>query len=105
MVWVLDELRRGWYLGDDDFRDRVVGAIFGSLRALRKRGSVAGPAGRAHDEAEVERLSVQALAELRIDDSPCVLKGRGRLAGALGGGAWRRRVGGCGWRSIESFRI
>jgi len=75
----LDALRRGWYLGEDDFRDRVLDAIAAMPTPVRKKGSVAGAAVRAHDAAEAERLTMRAAAELGVDDSPAKLRGRARF--------------------------
>ncbi len=61
------ELRRGWYLGEPTFADR--------LRALIGKdggGKVVGRdgVGRAHDEAEAENLATQALAFLGLGRGP-----------------------------------
>ena len=44
----------------------------------RRKGSVAGAAARAHDEAEAERIASRCLAELGLPATPSELEGRGR---------------------------
>jgi len=72
----LKELRRGWYLGDDPFRDKVLDAMAAGLRPKRRRGSVAGGAARAHDEAEAERMVQAAAGELGVPADRKKLAGR-----------------------------
>ncbi|MGA3282937.1 MAG: transposase [Verrucomicrobiota bacterium] len=58
-------IRRGWYLGGDGFRGRMLKmlkATFGKGRAA----SYMGQAKRAHGEAEAERLLAQGLAVLGV---------------------------------------
>ena len=74
----LEELRRGWYLGEPTFGEKVLAALKGAVGGKRKRGSVGGAAARAHDEAEAERLVVAALAELGAPGDAAALAGRGR---------------------------
>ena len=62
-----EELRRGWCLGERSFAEKVLEAIAGGARPKRRKGSVAGAAASAHDEAEAERLAVAAL---RAMDAP-----------------------------------
>lgn len=73
----LEELRRGWYLGDEAFRDRVLDGMASGLRSKRRRGSVAGPAARSHDEAEAERILRLAAAELELPEETADLEGWG----------------------------
>jgi hypothetical protein len=70
-------LRRGWYLGDESFRDRVLDALAGGLRPKRRKGSVTGEAARAHDEAEGERVVRLGASELGIPAKRESLGGRG----------------------------
>ncbi|NNC87341.1 MAG: transposase [Akkermansiaceae bacterium] len=74
----LKALRRGWYLGDKSFGAKVLDAIAAQVRPTRKKGSVAGSAARAHDEAEAERIVGHCLAELGLPAKPGQLAGRGR---------------------------
>lgn len=72
-------LRRGWYLGDAPFRDRLLKSMADGLRPRRKRGSVTGSGARAHDEAEAEKRVAKALAALGLPQDSAVLTGRGRF--------------------------
>ena len=73
----LAQLRRGWYLGEATFGDKVLATIR-SAGGARKKSSVGGGAAKAHDEAEAQRLVVAALAELGVPDQAADLAGRGR---------------------------
>ena len=56
-------LRRAWYLGEDRFRERLLGELSGVLTD-RQRASYSGEAVRRHDEREAEglmRLGLEAL--------------------------------------------
>lgn len=74
----LKALRRGWYLGDKSFAANVLAAIGERAGPKRKKGSVAGPAARAHDEAEAERIVSRCLAKLGVPSDTGKLAGRGR---------------------------
>jgi putative transposase len=76
----LKELRRGWYLGTDDFRDRVLDAVAKELREKRRKGSITGMAARAHDKAEAERLVKAAAGILGMPTARNSLDGRGLYA-------------------------
>jgi hypothetical protein len=56
-------LRRGWYLGDATFGDRLL-EMFKKPPAKKRRAS------EAHGEAEAERLAVEALARLELPANP-----------------------------------
>jgi len=84
----LTELRRGWYLGEDSFRDKLLDAMASGLRRKRRRGSVTGEAARAHDEAEAERIVRAALAELGVPAARRELAGRGRYRDEKALAAW-----------------
>ena len=59
-------IRRGWYLGGDGFRGRMLKMIKATL--VKGRGaSYVGPAKRAHDESEAERRLAQGLAALGLN--------------------------------------
>lgn len=73
----LEVLRRGWYLGEDDFRDRLLDSLAAVLRPIRRRGSIAGEAGRDHDEAEAERIVRAAAEVLDLPTERENLSGRG----------------------------
>ena len=53
------ELRQGWYLGSDRFRDRLVNQIDAIKGKAIRKGSVSGAVVKAHKEADAERLIVQ----------------------------------------------
>jgi putative transposase len=74
----LNELRRGWYLGEKSFGDRLLECLADQIRPKRRKGSVAGPAARAHDEAEAERIVSACLKALRLPKEAAKLVGRGR---------------------------
>ena len=59
------ELRRGWYLGDSGFRDRLLELAEGLVKRVQ-RGSVSGAAVREHGEREAERLVVGGLKVLGL---------------------------------------
>ena len=61
-------LRRGWYLGDESFRDRLLALVEKGSKALRKRGSHSGTAVAAHGEREAERLLAAGLQMLELCD-------------------------------------
>ena len=69
-------IRRGWYLGDDGFRGRMlkmVKATFGKGRAA----SYLGQAKRAHGESEAERMVAQGLVALGLAGQRLAEKPRG----------------------------
>jgi putative transposase len=74
----LAELRRGWCLGEKSFADRILAAISGAGDSDRKKSSVGGPAARAHDEAEAERIVTKALSALGLPEDAGSLTGRGK---------------------------
>lgn len=59
-------IRRGWYLGDERFRDRLKDLLEDALEG-RRRQSFAGGAARAHDEAEAEKLLKAGTAALAME--------------------------------------
>ena len=75
----LKELRRGWFLGDDRFRDRLLDAMAPTAAKRRRKGSATGLAARAHDEAEAEGLVRKAAEILGVDGRRGKLDGRGRF--------------------------
>lgn len=50
------ELRRGWYLGSDRFRDKLMNLLDEATHQIIKKGSVAGAVVKAHKESDAERL-------------------------------------------------
>ncbi len=84
----LKHLRRGWYLGDDGFRDRLLASLADGVRPKRKRGSVSGAGARAHDEAEAEKLLKAGLQALGVPLEATELQGRGRFRDEKALAAW-----------------
>ena len=60
-------IRRGWYLGPADFRDKLVERIDETLKRA-KRSSLYGEPMRQHDEEEAERLLLKGLKLLGLDE-------------------------------------
>jgi REP element-mobilizing transposase RayT len=58
-------LQRGWYLGSESFRDRLMDRV-GGIVAGRKRHSYRGESLRAHDEREAAKLLSTSLAQLGL---------------------------------------
>ena len=58
------ELRKGWYLGSDRFRDRLVNQIDAIKGKVIQKGSVSGAVVKAHKEADAERLIGQVGAAI-----------------------------------------
>ena len=65
----LKALRRGWFLGGEEFLERLEGVVKGALRE-KKRESFEGEAVSRHDEIEAERL-------LQANKSACAGRDQG----------------------------
>jgi len=76
-------IRRGWYLGEDGFRGRMLKQLKDALGRGR-RGSYSGGAKRAHSEGEAESLLAEGLRVLEV--------GRGQLAKGAKGMAEKRAL-------------
>ena len=61
-------IRRGWYLGEDGFRGRMLKMVKATL-GQGCAASYVGPAKRAHGEAEAERLLGEGTAALGLEVS------------------------------------
>src|ERR1019366_5481246 len=61
-------VRRGWYVGGAEFKERMFALVEQPLRQGRS-GSYSGEAKRAHSEAEAERLLARGLAALEVEGS------------------------------------
>jgi REP element-mobilizing transposase RayT len=61
-----NKLRRGWYHGNEDFRDRLLGRVESAVSG-KQRDSFNGAAMRRHDHRAARRLLEQALSELGIE--------------------------------------
>ena len=60
----MQALRRGWYLGEESFKDRLLGLLDGAQAKILKPGNHAGGAVRAHNEREAERIITAVGAHL-----------------------------------------
>jgi hypothetical protein len=58
-------LRRGWYLGSDDFRSKLT-KLLAEVIGGKQRGTYFGDERRAHDEAQAERLLQEGLKALKL---------------------------------------
>lgn len=65
-------LHRGWYLGGEGFRDRLLDLAEKALKRVR-RESVSGPVAREHDTKEAARLAQRALAALGLPEGEAEL--------------------------------
>jgi len=74
----LKALRRGWYLGEESFGEKVLAMLKPELAERRRRGSLRGAAARAHDVAEAERLTKAGLEWKGLPGRAKDLAGRGR---------------------------
>jgi hypothetical protein len=70
----MEAIRGGWYLGEEGFKDKLLELIDKAGAKIRKRGSVAGAAVRAHDESEAERIIRIVGAELELPGSAAELE-------------------------------
>ena len=62
-------IRNGWYLGEESFKDKLLGLMDKAGAKILKRGSVAGAAVCAHDEKEAERIIRVVGADLGLPQS------------------------------------
>jgi hypothetical protein len=62
------EIRRGWYLGDEGFKERLLERLAAVLSG-RKRESYSGAAAQAHDERMAEQLLQRGLVALGLSRS------------------------------------
>jgi REP element-mobilizing transposase RayT len=74
----LKALRRGWYLGEESFGEKVLAMLKPEVAERRRKGSLRGAAARAHDVAEAERLAKAGLEWMGLPNKPRELVGRGR---------------------------
>jgi len=70
-------LRRGWYLGDDTFRDRLLDLVKKGSKILMKKGSHAAAPIKRHGELEAEKIVVKGLKQFGlVDEAGCLSPGR-----------------------------
>jgi hypothetical protein len=61
-------LRTGWYLGDETFRDRLLGLMKKGSKLLRIKGSHAPAVIKRHGEGEAERIVARGMVEVGLLD-------------------------------------
>lgn len=66
----MEALRRGWYLGEEGFKEKLLELLSKAGGKLRKKGSLAGDALRAHGQSEAERVIAALSKELGLPKSP-----------------------------------
>lgn len=66
----MDALRRGWYLGEEGFKEKLLGMLGRSTAKPRRKDSHAGEAIRAHHEGEAERIISIISKELGLPTHP-----------------------------------
>ena len=69
-------LRKGWYLGEESFKDKLL-AMIENVRDGRNLGNVTGGATKDHGEAEAGRL-VRAISHSMSLECPLLIKGQTR---------------------------
>jgi hypothetical protein len=60
-------LRRGWYLGSENFRDRLT-KLLAKVIGGKQKGTYFGDERRAHDEVQAERLLQKGLKALKLGE-------------------------------------
>ena len=91
----LAELRRGWYLGQKGFAEKVLDAVAEATRPKRKQGSVGGEAARAHDVSEAEKIVTAGLSAMGLPEDAVkpARRGKWRLQKELLAALVRQRTG------------
>lgn len=84
-----ERIRSGWYLGAEDFRDRLIDRLE-AASSKRKRESVSGEALREVDEREAARLLTKGMRLLKL--RPAQLKGLAKNDSRKQALAWLIRV-------------
>ena len=64
----MQALRKGWYLGEDTFRDKLLALIEKGAKTLRAKGSHSGAALQSHDESAAESIVQAGLQYLQMPD-------------------------------------
>ena len=70
----MESIRGGWYLGEQGFKDKLLGLMDKAGAKIRVRGNLAGVAVRAHDEKEAERIIRIVGAEMELPGSAADLE-------------------------------
>ena len=71
-------MRRGWYLGEESFGEKVLAMLKPEVAERRRKGSLRGAAAHAHDVVEAERLAKAGLEWMGLPMKARDLVGRGR---------------------------
>lgn len=64
----MQALRKGWYLGEDTFRDKLLALLEKGAKALKTKGSHSGPALQKHDEKTAEKIVQAGLRHWELPD-------------------------------------
>ena len=70
----MEAIRGDWYLGEQGFKDKLLGLMDKAGAKISDRGSLAGAAVRAHDEKEAERIIRIVGAEMELPGSAADLE-------------------------------
>ena len=65
----MQALRHGWYLGEEGFKDKLLGLLDKTVEKLRGKNSHAGDAVRAHHQGEAERILSILAGELGLPET------------------------------------
>lgn len=85
------KIRRGWYLGSNEFRDELMDRLDGALKGA-KRNSLNGQEMRCHDEAEAEKLLAEGLDRLGLEMSDLAVMPKGAAEKAVLAWCLRKRT-------------
>ena len=92
----MEAIRSGWYLGEEGFKDKLLGLMDKAGAKISDRGSLAGAAVRAHDEKEAERIIRIVGAEMELPESVAELellrKGNPRKVMRRTQGSWQAEL-------------
>ena len=64
----MQALRKGWYLGEDTFRDKLLALLEKGAKVLKSKGSHSGPALQKHDETTAEKIVQTGLRLWKMPD-------------------------------------
>lgn len=65
----MQALRNGWYLAEEEFKDKLLGLLDKTFEKIRGKNSHAGDAVRAHHQGEAERILSILAEELGLPES------------------------------------
>jgi putative transposase len=64
----MQALRKGWYLGEDTFRDKLLALLEKGAKAIKGKGSHSGMALQTHDESAAETIVKKGLCVWKMPD-------------------------------------